>query len=342
LSSQEESSAQDCKSETEKIQFDFPIAVVTRPQVQWSASHLVHEGHSVSLSREIHRLQVMHARVACVDTKMIELRSTKVAETTFIFFATPRAQNASERPRRKAGRAQELSPAVVAIARAPQDRQLRSAAAERAKPLTRREIAVRGAKADRRETLCIGLQHNFRKEPVTGRGVPRHEQQRVDGRLGLIENPPGLFRDRRWANRRDSLEHGRDADTEGGKIALERAGHTRAGPVQRVVTVTLQTEQLTVRDQQRAAGCSGLRERRSTIDASLPRVAHRDIIGAALQESTMLVTLHNESRSFRSQSRARIRRDLVRPKALPDGSDSCSLLSSGTEADGAGMPWRGP
>src|SRR5687767_7888042 len=132
-------------SEPDQIQFDFLIAVVARPQIQWSAGHLVHERDRIALASQINRLQIMPARVTRVDTKMIERRGMKVAETMFVFLATLGAPNASERPRGEAGRANELSAAAVGPTSAHQDRKLRSASAERADALARHEIAVRGA-----------------------------------------------------------------------------------------------------------------------------------------------------------------------------------------------------
>ena len=98
---------------------------------------------------------------------MIERRAMEVAETAFVFFAAMRAQDAAERPRREAGRTQQLPSAAVGVSGALQDRQLRRSAAERAGVFALRQIAIDRANVNRGEDLCVGLQGDFREERLT-------------------------------------------------------------------------------------------------------------------------------------------------------------------------------
>src|SRR6185503_13532065 len=127
-------------------------------------------------SREINRLEVVSARLTGIDAKMIERLPMEIAETTFVFLAAVRAEDAAERPLGEAGRTDEAPAAAVGVACALQDRQLRGSTTERAGEFALGQIAIDRTDADFREPLCVGLQSDFREELLARQGVPPDEQ----------------------------------------------------------------------------------------------------------------------------------------------------------------------
>ena len=87
------------RSDTDEIQFDLPITMFVRPQIEWRAINFVDEWCCQTVAREINSLDVVLTGIAGLDTKMIEFRRMKVAEFGGTLFTAMRADDPAKLPR---------------------------------------------------------------------------------------------------------------------------------------------------------------------------------------------------------------------------------------------------
>ena len=73
---------------TNQIQFNFCIAMRTRPNIERRRSYFINQGYSKTKAREINPFDVMLARVASFNSDVVVFRSVKVSELRRSLFST--------------------------------------------------------------------------------------------------------------------------------------------------------------------------------------------------------------------------------------------------------------
>src|SRR5438105_5714658 len=142
-----------------------------RPQVERGGGDFVHERYCQAQPRQVNPLDVVLAGVAGFDPHVVILRRVKIPEPGGPLLPTLRADDAAERPRAEARRADEIAPAALGgrffdLKQA----DLRLAATERAAVFAPFKISVNGPPARFRQPAGVWLQESLREEPnVCGR-----------------------------------------------------------------------------------------------------------------------------------------------------------------------------
>ena len=122
--------------------------MIDRPQIERRARYLVHDRHGDPHAREIDGFQIVLARVAGVNTKVIERRRVVVAQTPFVFFPAVGAPDTGKWPRGETRGAHQLPAAAVGGSLAFEERQLRRATAEGAGVFAAAHVAIARAQVN--------------------------------------------------------------------------------------------------------------------------------------------------------------------------------------------------
>ena len=184
----------------------------------------------------------------------------------------------AKHPRRRACAALEMPGAAGRRRASIENRDLRSATAERTEVVGARHLAIDGRYASQRQALRVRL-HDEAAEEVSRRGrSPRRDEHRLDGWLALSHPAARLLRQKRRTDSRERREHGPGATVDDDQIARDRARQLVRPLPQRVEALALQGEQIAVDEHERPGRFVLLSERFRTIDSRTPHIAHSSMI----------------------------------------------------------------
>src|SRR2546421_6049946 len=131
------------RSNANQIQLNLCIAVFARPQIQRGSINFIDQRRSESNPSEIDSFEVVLASVTGFNPHMIEFWRMKVSQFCRSLLAAVRANDTTEFPREKAGRADQIT--IAALGRrlfVLEETNLGIATAERAVALTRGNLSA--------------------------------------------------------------------------------------------------------------------------------------------------------------------------------------------------------